>query len=89
MYHNKLIRGFIHSIFRLLVLYFLWLFDLFIDIDECLSISCLNGGTCINLVGGFMCECPPGFRGDTCGIGESEILNKNVFLENKQKNEKQ
>ena len=42
---------------------------LFLDIDECLSVTCLNGGTCINEIGGFRCECPPGFRGDTCGIG--------------------
>ena len=45
-------------------------YQFFPDIDECLSVSCLNGGTCINLQGGFMCECPPGFRGDTCGIGK-------------------
>lgn len=44
-------------------------FFLVTDIDECLTVTCLNGGTCINEIGGFRCDCPPGFRGDTCGIG--------------------
>lgn len=45
----------------------------FSDIDECLTVSCLNGGTCINEIGGFRCECPSGYRGDTCGIGETMV----------------
>ena len=33
---------------------------------------CLNGGTCINEVGSYRCECPPGFRGDNCAIDINE-----------------
>ena len=41
-----------------------------LGIDECLSVTCLNGGTCIDLQGGYRCECPPGFQGDTCESGK-------------------
>jgi len=39
------------------------------DLDECLTVTCLNGGTCINQIGGYVCECPPGYKGDTCAFG--------------------
>uniref|UniRef100_A0A9J8BR92 FAT atypical cadherin 4 n=1 Tax=Cyprinus carpio carpio TaxID=630221 RepID=A0A9J8BR92_CYPCA len=32
------------------------------DIDECQPTPCHNGGTCHNLVGGFSCSCPEGFK---------------------------
>ena len=30
------------------------------------SVKCLNGGTCRDRVGGFDCECAPGFMGPRC-----------------------
>ena len=41
------------------------------DIDECSDPSlnnCHSSAVCINTMGGFMCECNPGFQGDgvTC-----------------------
>ncbi|XP_074606870.1 uromodulin-like isoform X1 [Acropora palmata] len=41
------------------------------DIDECASGKtnpCQNGGTCINVVGAFQCQCPEGFIGARCKI---------------------
>lgn len=36
-----------------------------IDIDECLNPhACGSGATCINLEGGYRCDCPEGFAGD-------------------------
>lgn len=44
----------------------------FADIDECSGGPCEHGGTCIDLVGGFRCECPPEWTGDVCQIGTCE-----------------
>ncbi len=35
--------------------------------DPCLDNPCLNGGACItNNMGGFTCQCPPGYSGLRC-----------------------
>ncbi len=48
---------------------------LYIDIDECVSIPCQNGGKCIDLVNAFQCSCMSGYSGNNCQIGKSlEIL---------------
>uniref|UniRef100_A0A3Q3D5Z7 Fibulin-7-like n=1 Tax=Hippocampus comes TaxID=109280 RepID=A0A3Q3D5Z7_HIPCM len=35
-------------------------------INECASIPCLNGGTCLDEVNQFSCICPKGWAGETC-----------------------
>ena len=45
-------------------------FVVIIDIDECHGGPCENGGMCIDLVGGFRCECPPEWTGDVCQKGK-------------------
>ncbi|XP_052331565.1 sushi, nidogen and EGF-like domain-containing protein 1 isoform X1 [Oncorhynchus keta] len=37
-----------------------------IDVEECSSSPCQNGGTCSDQVNGFICQCPPGFTGTVC-----------------------
>ena len=56
----------------------LYLFSL--DIDECSTKPCQNGGTCSNLVGGYRCTCAVGFRGTNCTIGSGT---KNCTLQYK------
>ena len=37
-----------------------------IDIDDCMPNRCLNGGTCIDLVGGYSCSCATYYSGRNC-----------------------
>ena len=39
------------------------------DVDECLNSPCFNGGTCVNIVGSYQCQCPPEVRGKDCEQG--------------------
>lgn len=41
-----------------------------LDLDECASSPCAQGGTCIDREDGFECVCPPQWKGRTCQIGE-------------------
>ena len=46
-----------------------------IDIDECSSAPCHNGGSCSQTqVGGYICECPPGTTGASCETDVDECL---------------
>ena len=44
-------------------------FHLELDINECISNPCLNGGNCTDQVNGFTCSCVPGFSGTRCETG--------------------
>ncbi|KAM9385652.1 sushi, nidogen and EGF-like domain-containing protein 1 [Pholidichthys leucotaenia] len=37
-----------------------------INVDECSSNPCQNGGTCKDQINGFICQCPPGYTGVHC-----------------------
>ena len=47
-----------------------------IDIDDCASNLCENGGTCVDGINGYTCNCTDGFIGESCQTGE---LISNVF----------
>ena len=34
--------------------------------NECNSVSCRNGGTCVDKLNGFKCTCSNDFTGETC-----------------------
>ncbi|XP_023289907.1 fat-like cadherin-related tumor suppressor homolog isoform X2 [Orussus abietinus] len=38
-----------------------------VDLDECETSPCMNGGTCINEVGSYRCICPATATGANCG----------------------
>ncbi|KAK7888603.1 hypothetical protein WMY93_024163 [Mugilogobius chulae] len=44
-----------------------------LEVDECRSNPCLNGGYCRNLVNKFACICDMSFAGDVCEIDVSDI----------------
>lgn len=39
------------------------------DVDECEISPCWNNGTCVNLFGGYQCNCSDDFEGDQCETG--------------------
>ncbi|XP_030630629.1 protein crumbs homolog 1-like [Chanos chanos] len=56
------------------------------DLDECASDPCLNGGFCRNLINRFQCVCEMSFAGDHCQIDVSDfyvyvflLLWQNIF----------
>ena len=44
--------------------------NLFVDINECASDPCQNGGTCQHGINQFTCLCLPGYSGSQCGVGK-------------------
>uniref|UniRef100_A0ACB8EYY2 Uncharacterized protein n=1 Tax=Sphaerodactylus townsendi TaxID=933632 RepID=A0ACB8EYY2_9SAUR len=43
-----------------------------VEIDECISDPCWNGGTCNDHIGLFTCSCMPGFEGVQCEMDINE-----------------
>uniref|UniRef100_A0A8C9V4C8 Sushi, nidogen and EGF like domains 1 n=1 Tax=Scleropages formosus TaxID=113540 RepID=A0A8C9V4C8_SCLFO len=43
-----------------------------IDVDECASYPCQNGGICTDQTNSFICQCPLGFKGHLCEIDVDE-----------------
>ncbi|KAM4615128.1 protein crumbs homolog 2a [Polymixia lowei] len=43
-----------------------------VNIDECESEPCQNGGTCEDQINGYICTCSAGFTGDTCEVNIDE-----------------
>ena len=43
----------------------------FLDIDDCESTPCENGGTCEDGVNSYNCTCMPGYSGHDCGTGNA------------------
>ncbi|KAG8436582.1 hypothetical protein GDO86_007622 [Hymenochirus boettgeri] len=50
-----------------------------IDVDECDSDPCLNGGLCQNLPNRFHCICDMNFAGDRCEIDLSDFMPPGIF----------
>ena len=40
------------------------------DINECASVPCMNGGSCIDGVNEYTCTCVAGFNGIHCEISK-------------------
>ena len=47
------------------------IYDIALDIDECASSPCQNGGSCSDEVNMFRCNCVAGFEGANCQTGTS------------------
>ena len=52
-----------------------------IDIDECASGPCQNGGTCTDQVNGYQCQCAPGYTDLQCHTGKgTDTLKRNASV---------
>ena len=49
-----------------------------VDIDECESFPCQNGGNCTDSIAGYSCDCIPGHTGENCET--SLLLRLSVFV---------
>ncbi|XP_019639856.1 PREDICTED: fibropellin-3-like isoform X2 [Branchiostoma belcheri] len=47
-----------------------------LDIDECASNPCQNGGTCQDGINSYSCSCPTGFHGDHCESDPDHVTNR-------------
>ena len=45
--------------------------------DDCEAKPCLNCGSCVDKVSGFVCNCPDGFTGETCERGPESLCETN------------
>ena len=54
------------------------MFCLFVDIDECSSEPCTNGGTCTDGVNAYSCACVAGYSGEDCDIG-NRCITKTLY----------
>uniref|UniRef100_A0AAV2KYH3 Sushi, nidogen and EGF-like domain-containing protein 1 n=1 Tax=Knipowitschia caucasica TaxID=637954 RepID=A0AAV2KYH3_KNICA len=50
-----------------------------IDVNECASSPCQNGGTCEDQINSFVCQCPPGYTGVRCEFDIDECKDKPCF----------
>ena len=53
----------------------------FLDINECSSTPCQNGGTCTDAVNSYTCACVPGYTGTNCETGDYNF-DKNIHNNN-------
>lgn len=49
------------------------------DVRVCDDHSCLNNGTCVVYLGGYLCRCQTGFSGRSCEISNQRVLKCNQF----------
>ena len=44
------------------------------DVDECDSSPCQNGGTCVDGINSYTCNCKKGYIGSNCETGNILII---------------
>ena len=49
------------------------------EIDECASVLCQNGATCVNGINLYTCNCVPGYTGILCQISKPRCVVSSIF----------
>ena len=44
------------------------------DVNECASLPCNNGGTCIDGVNEYTCQCMAGYTGEDCKTSKCRLI---------------
>ena len=50
-----------------------------LDIDDCVTIPCQNGGSCTDQLNSYTCNCVDGYDGTNCETGNDATLFKFVI----------
>ena len=51
-----------------------------VDINECQSTPCQNGGTCNDAVNQYTCSCVAGYVGTHCETGGYDVLGLDLYM---------
>ena len=46
----------------------------FQDIDDCVGVTCQNGGACVDGIDSYSCTCVQGYAGTHCEIGRCSLI---------------
>ena len=62
-----------HSTMQVSLVAFTFCAWLLSDIDDCISVTCNNGGTCQDGINSFTCVCSYGYTGKFCDTGKQKV----------------
>ena len=54
-----------------------------LDVNDCVNVTCENGGTCLDGIESFTCLCVEGFSGEHCQIGKCLHKEISFIISNK------
>ena len=50
------------------------------DVNECHSLPCRNGGTCVDVFNGYTCTCPEDYAGTDCTKRKQSLIIQDVYM---------
>ena len=81
-YHQNRLR----VLFRMFTCFFFFFYInliiiiFLIDINECASRPCQNGGQCTDGINSYTCQCPPGYTGTNCDQSKWDLIKLTVTV---------